>query len=122
MNVVQMTPSVESSPFDDFWTLYPRRVAKKYARECWNRIPPAKHIEILTSLAAWRAYWDRTGQEIAWLPHPSSWLNGERWEDEIPKVTQVTASASHVQSVMPKSERSEMPEQVRVMLAKLRSK
>jgi hypothetical protein len=28
-------------------------------------------------------YWKAKETELEFIPHPSTWLNGERWEDEI---------------------------------------
>lgn len=85
MNVVQM-PSQEQEEvidFSDFWGMYPRRVAKKDARKAWEKIPPIYHNQILVALFEWRRIWlDRN--EIEFIPHPATWLNGERWEDDFP--------------------------------------
>lgn len=69
--------------FDDFWAMYPRRVAKKDARRAWEKIPEKTRAVIVTALFEWRRIWlDRN--EIDFIPHPATWLNGERWEDEFP--------------------------------------
>jgi hypothetical protein len=119
VNIVPLaTPETAADPFDDFWTLYPRRIAKKDAREMWRRIPAAKHLTILTALVEWRKVW--AGKELEFLPHPATWLNGERWEDEIP-VSPTVSAAAHLPAKLPaQGERTEMPPQVRAALAKLR--
>ena len=85
MNVVQMQqpePDIVVT-FDDFWSLYPRRVAKKDARRAWDRISPRLHPSILTALFEWARIWNARG-EPEFIPHPATWLNGERWEDDFP--------------------------------------
>src|SRR3990172_10745607 len=72
-----------SDTFSDFWILYPRHVAKKDALKAWLKIDPGSHAEILTSLASWRGVWLARG-EPQYIPYPASWLNGERWEGELP--------------------------------------
>lgn len=106
-------------PFADFWLLYPRRVAKKDAQKAWNRIPDALHIRIFTALVAWRIVW--RDKDAEYLPYPASWLNGERWEDELPPEYR-RSHLSHVQVTSTPSERTQMPEHVREALAKLRLK
>jgi hypothetical protein len=68
--------------FEQFWSCYPRRVKKGYARQCYERArKKATHEEIMTGLARFIAAepWDG---RIQFCPHPSSWLNGEQWSDE----------------------------------------
>ena len=69
--------------FEQFWRAYPRRIGKGVARRAF-----AKAI-VKTTLAAMIAaiQWQRTQPQ--WLkdggqfiPHPSTWLNQERWDDE----------------------------------------
>lgn len=107
-------------PFADFWLLYPRHIAKKDAARMWARIPESQHVHIFTALVAWRRVWER--KDVEYIPYPATWLNGERWEDELPQEFRRT-HASHV-PVQPSapSERTAMPDYVRVLLAKLRGK
>ena len=90
-NLELVTPSAENpgevlgcTPpcFDHFWLLYPRHVAKLAARRAWARTRPADHVAILEALVSWRPVWRDKDPE--YLPHAATWLNGERWEDELP--------------------------------------
>lgn len=111
-------PQTGPDAFDDFWLLYPKRVAKKDAKKAWAKIPPSMHNQILTSLVAWRKVWAE--EDVNFLPHPSTYLNGERWEDELP-ADAVSTHASHAAAVLPTAERGEMPAHVAALLAKLRA-
>ena len=87
-NLELVPPSADVSActppcFDHFWALYPRRVAKLAARKAWAKVDPAQHVAILEALVSWRPVWRDKDQE--YLPHPATWLNGERWEDELPQ-------------------------------------
>lgn len=83
VNDQDQQPAPATVEFEDFWLMYPRRVAKKDARNAWNKIPPKFHTQILTALFEWRRIWaDRN--ELEFVPYPATWLNGERWEDEFP--------------------------------------
>ena len=71
--------------FDLFWKTYPRKVAKKDAIRAWSRIAPKFYPVIMVAL-------DRHKNLTAWkskgglfIPYAATWLNGERWEDEIPE-------------------------------------
>lgn len=68
--------------FDQFWTAYPRRVKKGYARQCYERaLKKASHEEIMAGLRTFVIAEPWEGR-IQFCPHPSSWLNGEQWDDE----------------------------------------
>jgi hypothetical protein len=67
--------------FDEFWKAYPRKVKKKESKRIWNRDKLDNKIDdILKDLSA------RPIQDQQWvdgyIPHPSTYLNGELWEDE----------------------------------------
>lgn len=105
--------------FDDFWMLYPRRVAKKDALRAWVRLTTGQQISALVALVDWRRVWQ--GKDSQYLPHPATWINGERWEDELP--TEYTAmTAAHKPVVIPAAEKGEIPQHVRDLLAKMRKK
>jgi uncharacterized protein YdaU (DUF1376 family) len=64
--------------FEDFYTAYPRHIAKQDARRAWDKAVAKVSAE--TIIAAVRARnWPADKQ---FIPHPASWLNGERWTDE----------------------------------------
>lgn len=106
--------------FQDFWELYPRREARKDAVKAWDRIGPADRVAALVALLDWRRVWQARA-DYRYTPLPATWLNGERWTDELPaEHRQVATSASHVIANLPEHDRGEMPAKVREMLAKLR--
>lgn len=96
--------------FDDFWALYPRRVAKKAARIAWDRIPSKQHQIILESLFEWARIWN--GRDLDYIPHPASWLNGERWEDDFPPGHKPYASRQQEEKNVETGERKAMPQHV----------
>lgn len=76
--------------FDDFWDGYPVKREKKRARDAWKRKKLDRIAdEILADIAR------RKLHDPQWLdgfiPHPSTYINGERWQDEI-KPRQARAS------------------------------
>jgi hypothetical protein len=109
-------PAQEQITFEDFWALFPRHVAKKDALKAWIQTDPALHVEILTSLVAWRKVWlDRN--EIQYVPYPATWLRGERWTDELP----VSMShASHQPVVLDRKPKGELPAHVKEAIARLK--
>ena len=68
--------------WENFWTLWPRRVARKEAEKAWRRLSPTEQGEALKALPEWRRVWAM--KDTQYIPHPATWLNGARWEDELP--------------------------------------
>ncbi len=121
VRAIEANGPILSDPFEDFWTLYPRHDAKKAARQAWAKIDASLHNHILISLVGWRRVWNAR-DDHRYTPMPATWLNGERWEDELPQEFRRT-HASHVPAQPSKpAERTEMPENVRALIAKLRGK
>jgi hypothetical protein len=65
--------------FDEFWAAYPRKTDKANARKAWDKAvkktPGRTMILAAAALAAARP-------DPKYTAHPSTWLNGERWEDQ----------------------------------------
>lgn len=79
----------ESLPagFADFWAIWPNRVSKPKAIEAWEKVSPddALKLQILDAVR-WQAQTTKwTKDEGQFIPHPATWLNQRRWEDEKPK-------------------------------------
>jgi uncharacterized protein YdaU (DUF1376 family) len=65
--------------FDRFWVLYPKRVAKQDALAAWRKLQPDTDMLELMCIALQKATWP---SDRKFIPHPATWLNGRRWEDE----------------------------------------
>ena len=63
-------------------------------------------------------------RDAQYTPHASTWLNGARWEDEMPDQWIVQNGAQHASHVIAKppeaGKREPMPDHVRAAIAKLR--
>lgn len=91
--MVPMAPIAPTPPdlaveFEAFWGLYPRRIAKGYARRAYatarKKVSAEKLIE---GVKRYAAACTSDGREACYIAHPSTWLNGERWEDEYGPLT-----------------------------------
>lgn len=84
-------PKVADAPglvdFDRFWVLYPRKVGKSAAEKAWAKIKVTADLFdlMVKALAAWSVSTDWTKDGGQYIPHASTWLNGKRWEDELPQ-------------------------------------
>ena len=77
-------PVEQDVPFQTFWKAYPRKVGIAAAKKSFAKLNVDEVLlkKMLTAInqqkmTAWK---DKDQQ---YIPHPSTWLNGERWEDEI---------------------------------------
>lgn len=71
--------------FEDFWAAYPVKKSKKKCMETWKRRNlHLKQVQIMAGLTRQIAE-DEKWRE-GFIPHPSTFLNGDRWEDEPSKV------------------------------------
>lgn len=77
-------PAAQRESFETFWRAYPRKIARQRAWQAWTKLKPSADLcaQILHALA-WQV------QQSDWLkdagrfvPHPTTWLNQARWQDE----------------------------------------
>lgn len=69
--------------FEDWYAAYPRHVGKGAARKAYRTARKKASADELMA-AAVRATEQYRGKEEQFVPHPSSWLNAERWLDQAP--------------------------------------
>lgn len=71
--------------FDDFWRIYPRREARGRAVKAFRQA--LRVVDLDTILAGARRFAENVEArevERKFIPHPTTWLNAERWDDELP--------------------------------------
>ncbi|MBS4102434.1 hypothetical protein [Tsukamurella paurometabola] len=85
--------STSSDDFDTWWPYYPRKAAKGQARTAF--VKAMKKTDLDTLIAATKEFANIREKQIAsgeskpeFTPYPSTWLNGERWEEFSPKQSQ----------------------------------
>ncbi|OCX97885.1 MAG: hypothetical protein BCV62_22050 [Pseudomonas sp. K35] len=71
--------------FETFWKLYPRKTAKDNARKAFAKINPNAELlaEIMSSLAKHATCQAWLKDDVQFIPHAATWLNGKRWNDEV---------------------------------------
>ena len=68
--------------FDQLWEMYPRKVGKGQARKAY--VAASKKIDFFDLLPKLEAYVSTLdGKDKQYMPHLATWLNGERWADEV---------------------------------------
>ena len=71
--------------FSDFWQSYPRKTAKPVAQKAYAKaLKTVTHDDIMFGLSQQLPGMDAKKQagDAAFIPHPSTWLNQQRWEDD----------------------------------------
>lgn len=71
-----------AADFELFWEAYPRKVGKQKAQEAFGKITISVDI-LLAALEDQKRtpQWTKDGGQ--YIPHPATWLNQARWEDEV---------------------------------------
>jgi hypothetical protein len=93
---VKHTPLVPSR-FDEFYNKYPKKVGRKQAQKAWDNLKPlpalinriVDDVEKRVSLGDW----DLNRKQ--YIPNPSTYLNGQKWEDDIIPGTQVKPTTDY---------------------------
>lgn len=93
-SVTPISPDTPEAPkidvselFERFWFEYPRKTDKKKSERAFARIGNIREIfpEIMQALERQKRSDQWTKDGGAFIPHPKTWINGERWNDELPK-------------------------------------
>lgn len=76
---------VSEEGFDQFWKLYPKKKGRKDAAKAWAKLKPSEELRqtLITALGQQRVSEDWTKDRGRYIPNASTWLNGERWTDEL---------------------------------------
>ena len=69
--------------FEQFWSMYPKKVAKGAAMKAWVRLTPMEQQQALEALPYHVKYWELKQTEKEYICHASTWLNQWRWMDEL---------------------------------------
>lgn len=71
--------------FNEFWAAYPKKQAKGAAFKTWKRLKPSQELtdKMIAAIEAQKRSEQWMTEGGRFIPNPATWLNGERWEDEI---------------------------------------
>jgi len=69
--------------FAEFWSEYPRKVAKAKAEQAWEKFEMTEELfnTVMNALKKQKLsrQWKEDGGR--YIPHPATWINQKRWED-----------------------------------------
>jgi len=69
--------------FEAFWSAYPRKIGKRAAMTAWARLKVNGSFDkVLAAVEQQKRseQWQKDGGQF--IPHPATWLNQGRWDDE----------------------------------------
>jgi hypothetical protein len=98
--------------FAEFWTAYPRRVAKQLAHKRWDVLVLTKGVDPVTIVTGARVYAKACkGAEVRFIAHPATWLNSGRYEDEVEEVAAVEPEPAprYTENVVPVVDPESLP-------------
>lgn len=91
-----LAPLADPEPtFEDFWKPWPRKVDKEPARKAFDKA--LKKASATVIVEACRAYAERcrlVDQDATFIPHATTWLNKERWGNDLDAVMPLPAQRS----------------------------
>ncbi len=70
--------------FAIWYAKYPRKVGRGAAEKAWRRLTADDKLLALSALPAHIERWRIAATLWEYIPHPASWLNGQRYADEFP--------------------------------------
>lgn len=80
----QLLTGIHLERFNQFWYEYPKKKAKIEAIKAWAKLKPDEELfdAIMFGLRKARASWEWKKEGGRFIPHPATFLNQGRWEDE----------------------------------------
>lgn len=94
----KLPSSATPKRFDEFWEWYPRKVSKADARKAYAKAAAKFGEQVIVDGAERLRLDPNLPADKNLIPHPTTWLNGERWDDEpySPPVGQVRPTGSQL--------------------------
>src|SRR3990167_4218615 len=79
------TPLPPLGGFSEFWQAYPKKVAKVQALKAWSKLKlgNSDFEKLMSALSVAKTCDQWCRDQGRFIPHPATWLNGKRFEDEL---------------------------------------
>lgn len=93
--------SEQQALFDKFYSVYPKKMAKKNAMKIWKKLDPNEElVNKMISALKWQkksVQWQKDGGQF--IPYPAKWLNEKRWDDEKPSESKGENSSFDIEEI-----------------------
>ena len=92
---------VYSPEFESFWTAYPKKIGKGAAYKAWVKIDTSNGMvtKILNAISLQKKSEGWIADNGQFIPHPTTWLNQDRWLDEVEEVKSKSAGYDACESL-----------------------
>lgn len=114
----------DKTGFDLFWSTFPRKIGKGAAELAWKKIKPDDTLQarIIHAVKAQckSEQWRRDQGQF--IPHPATWLNGKRWEDEVEVKIANDKPPVMYRTLPPRPEGEACPPEAKAILSKFLGK
>lgn len=78
----EYTPLYPPTDFDAFWSAYPKKKDKANAQKAFKKVDAPIEV-LLNAIEKQKKSADWLKENGRFIPYPSTWLNGRRWEDDV---------------------------------------
>ena len=82
-------PDFKDITFDKFYKLYPRKIGRVVAQRSFKKLNKRDKQLAYDGLVNYIKFWESSKTEKQFIPHPSTWLNQKRWEDELEDLKEI---------------------------------
>ncbi len=83
------TKREKEQQFEEFWAAYPKKVAKSSAKKAFEKVS-APLETLLTAIGRQKCSEQWSKDNGQFIPNPATWLNQERWNDELSPMNNAT--------------------------------
>ena len=74
---------LQQESFDKFYEAYPRKENRKWAFRAWLKLSQKDQTDAFEWIAKMKKYHPRWQWDWQFIPHPATYLNNERWKDQV---------------------------------------
>ena len=81
------TAHIPQKPFERFWSAYPKKQRRLDAQRAWQKLKPDTELaeRIIKDVQRRSQTHDWQKENNKYVPMPTTYLNGQRWTDELPE-------------------------------------
>lgn len=117
-NIEKESEKELSERFERFWSVYPRHIAKQNAKKSFDKLNPDDELlEVMIRAVNEQKKTDQwTKDNGQFIPHPATWINQKRWEDESVPAKSAVVKVLPAQSYVQRDYSSEQEEALKRML------
>lgn len=80
---IEIKTDTDKADFEAFWNAYPRKTGKKKAYDAWHAAKDRPALPVILAKIVELSKTDQWMKDDGkFIPHPSTWLNQGRWDDQ----------------------------------------